>query len=102
MTYQTASGTSADGAIRADAKRARGADAVRLDALIPTIRFDAKLAREADDEWASLTKIQAEVLLLARGDVSSTRAEPLSPPPALVGHASGPRPHPSGVSQSAV
>jgi pimeloyl-ACP methyl ester carboxylesterase len=51
-------------AIRADAKRERGPDDVPIRALIPTIRFDVMLVREAAGMLASFGAIRSDVLLL--------------------------------------
>jgi pimeloyl-ACP methyl ester carboxylesterase len=50
-------------AIRADRRTPRG-ETVRIADLVPTVRFDARLAREAEGAFASYASIRSEVLLL--------------------------------------
>jgi pimeloyl-ACP methyl ester carboxylesterase len=51
-------------AIREDAKRPPGGDDVAIGELVPTLRFDLKLAREARTAFVSLEAMRSEVLLL--------------------------------------
>jgi hypothetical protein len=50
-------------AIRASRRTPTG-DAIPIAALIPTLRFDARLAREAEGAFASYASIRSDVLLL--------------------------------------
>ena len=59
-------------AIRADIRTTRG-ETPRIADLVPTVRFDARLAREAEGAFASYASIRSEVLLLG----GSRSARPL-------------------------
>ena len=56
-------------ALRADARAARGDD-VPIAALVPTVRFDARLARESEVALARVAAIRCDVLLMG-GDRSA-------------------------------